>query len=235
MQRKIIKLTCLGIIILLVFEIYVFAKSNKINYVALGDALTLGENPYGEIGYSYSDYIKDYLKENKHLRKYTKEYAKSDNTATLLRERIKNNPKLKKVLRESDLVTMTIGRNDLYNRFDGRDIDVNKILELKKDIEKIEPDIDNLIKEVRKYAKKDLIIIGYYNPIPFLFNISSKDLDKLFAYIDSKYISICREYKCKYISTYELFKNNSYLPNPKSIYPNTKGYKAIADLIIKEM
>ena len=226
--RKIIKLTILGIIILIVFWIYVCAKNNKIYYVVLGDTISTGMNPYGKKDYGYSDYLKDSLK-----IRYYKNYSKENNTTIDIIEDIKYKPKIKKDLRESNLVTLTIGLTDFNNSIENKTIDVNKILDLKDNINKIIPNIDKTLKELRKYAKEKIIIIGYYNPVPFLFNTSAKDLDILFAYIDEEYRKLSEKYDCIYISTYEVFKNNDYLPNPRSIYPNTNGYKEISKLIKK--
>ena len=69
--------------------------------------------------------------------------------------------------------------------------------------------------------------------MPFLFNTSSSDLDTLFAYIDDRMNKITEKYNIKYISLYQLFKNNpSFLPNPSTYYPNTNGYIEIAKKIL---
>ena len=87
-------------------------------------------------------------------------------------------------------------------------------------------------KEVRKYAKDDIIIVGYYNPIPFLFNTSGNDLDELFAYIDDEYNKIANNNNCRYLSMYQLFKKNTnFLPNPADIHPNLDGYQEMANQI----
>jgi len=219
-----------------VFEIYTIGKSNKLYYIPLGDSLAEGQNPYGEIGYGYTDYLKDYLLKNKKLAYYTKEYAKSGYTTENIISDIKNNNKLKKDLRESDLVTISIGANDLLHKLDFGKINVDSLLSLENEVDSIIPNIDNCLAEIRKYAKQKIIIIGYYNPIPFLFNTSGTDLDNLFAYIDEKYIKLSEKYDCEYISLYQLFKKNSkYLPNPSDIHPSIEGYKSITDKIIEEL
>lgn len=233
-KNKLFKYLFLLSIIILVFGIYTIFKTDKLNYVALGDSLAEGMNPYGEIGYSYTDYFSDYLKENNKLRNFTKEYAKSSYKTSDLINDLNINANLKRELRESDLTTISIGANDLLNRINMSELDVKQILKLKNDVKEVIPSIENCIKEVRKYAKQDLIIIGYYNPIPFLFNTSGSDLDTLFAYIDDEYQKIAKKYDCLYISLYQLFKNNSnFLPNPSDIHPNLDGYEAISKEIIK--
>lgn len=234
-MKKSLKIIILLVILLIIFIIYTFFKNDKINYIALGDSLAIGMNSYNEIGYSYTDYLAEYLKENNKLSYYTKKYANSGYRAKDLINQIRLNNKIKKDLRESNLVTVSIGGNDLLDNININDINIKNILKQKQAINKVIPNIEKCIKEIRKYAKQDLIIIGYYNPIPFLFNISGKDLDILFAYIDDEYKKIAEKYKSKYISIYQLFKNNSLvLPNPNNIHPNIEGYKKIFEEIIKE-
>lgn len=234
-MKKNIKYIVLFLIVITIFGIHYFFKNDKINYIALGDSLAEGMNPYGEVGYSYTDYFADYLKDNSRLSYYTKKYTKSGYTTIDVIKELEINSLLKKDLRESDLVTISIGANDFLDSIDTKNLDINNILNLKNKIESILPTLDNCIKEVRKYAKEDMIIIGYYNPIPFLFNTSGNDLDTLFAYIDDEYQKIADKYDCTYISLYQLFKNNSsYLPNPADIHPNLEGYKAISEELIKK-
>ena len=234
MKKKIIKLFSLLLIIILVFEIYTYGKSNKLYYLALGDSLAAGINPYGKIDYGYNDYIKDYLTNKKKLA-YYKNYAKTGYETSNITEDLNNNLKLKNDLRESDIVTISIGANNLLHKIDFKKFEISRIKELKNQIRLIIPDLDKCFNEIRKYAKEEIIIVGYYNPIPFLFNTNSKDLDNIFAYIDDQYKNLAKKYNCKYISFYESFKKHTtYLPNPLDIHPSIEGYKEIADTIINK-
>ena len=226
-MKKYIKYVVLVVLLLLVFGIYTIFKTDQLNYIALGDSLAEGMNPYGELGYSYTDYLADYLKKKNMLSFYTKEYASSGYTTFDLMQEIEMNSTLKKDLRESDLVTVDIGANDLLQQFTFDSIDVQQIKKLKEQVAEIFPKIDECMKNIRKYAKEDIVVIG------FLFNLNGNDLDYLFAYIDSEYQKICKKYQCSYVSIYQLFKNNSsYLPNPNDIHPNLEGYHAISQEII---
>lgn len=228
-MKKYLKYIVIFLIIITVFGIYYLFKDNKLNYIALGDSLAEGMNPYGEIGYGYTDYFADYLKQNNKLSYYTKKYTKSGYTTVDIIKELEINNLLKKDLRESDLVTISIGANDFLHRINLKTLDINEISNLKTIVISILPNIEECIKQIRKYAKEDIIIVGYYNPIPFLFNTSGNDLDVLFAYIDDEYQKIADKYNCDYISLYQLFKkNSSFLPNPADIHPNLDGYKTIA-------
>lgn len=231
-KKKIIKYLVLLILTVCVFGIYSFFKNEKLNYIALGDSLAEGMNPYGEVGYSYADYFADFLKDENRLAYYSKQYTKSGYTTQDITKELTINNNLKRDLRESDIVTVSIGANDFLNSIDLKNLNVNNILELKSTVTAILPNLETCIESIRKYAKEDILIIGYYNPIPFLFNTSGNDLDELFAYIDDEYKQIADKYDCDYISIYQLFKtNSSFLPNPSDIHPNLTGYQTIAEEI----
>ena len=108
-----------------VFIIYKETYKEEYNYVVLGDSLSAGRNPYGVDDYGYTDYVKDYLKKEDKLANYlsyavsgyTTEDVKND--INLNRSIIDNNKSIgiKKALRESDIVTISIGANDFLKDF----------------------------------------------------------------------------------------------------------------------
>lgn len=233
MERRQKLLIMIIAIIVSIYTMYQLFNTNKISYIALGDSLAEGRNPYGEIGYGYTDFIANYLKENNKLKSYTKKYTKSGYKVQDVMDELNNDLELKRDLREADFVTISIGANDFLAKINKNNLDINEISNYKNIVTDIIPNIDICIKEVRKYAKKDLVIVGYYNPIPFLFNTSQKDLDLLFSYIDDGYYKIAKKYNGIYVSNYQLFKNNKdYLPNPLDIHPDIEGYQAIANHVL---
>lgn len=229
-----------------VFLIYLFANDKKMNYIALGDSLAIGQNPYGQIGYGYADYISNYLKRNKLLKFYTKEFAESGDKIDDLLQDVKNNKtiqvddklvNIKSSLRESDLVTISIGANDFISslRLD-KNLDGLEEKNVVQKVDAIIPLLEETLKEIRKYAKKEIIVIGYYNPLPRATMSFGDTVDKLFTYADQAYQKICDRYQITYISVYHSFKNhNDYLPNPFDIHPNAKGYETISNAVIQHL
>lgn len=234
--------------IIAVFVIYKLftSESNKIYYIALGDSVAEGMNPYGEIVYGYPDYIKDYLKEQERLTFYTKEFAKSGYTTENVRYDIENNKtievdgkriNIRQALRESDLVTISIGANDFIKGLTITDVP-SKLINLKeskKEIDAIGFKVKELLKLVKKYAKNQIILVSYYNPLPALKSVKS-EIDELIKYSNNVYEEICNDLNITYVNIFDIFDDNDdYLPNPMDIHPTTKGYKEIAELIIKEI
>lgn len=234
----------ISLVVLVIFLTYLFFNDDCINYVVLGDSLAQGVNPYGEVGYSYTDYISEYLEDNGKLKTFIKGYATSGYTTSDLLDDLHNNREIevdgnhvniRHALRESDLVTISIGANDFLKGINLNDLDLSSTDSYKKRIDNILSDIDLVLCEVRKYAKDDVIVVGYYNPFNRLFLSYRNSLDEIFEYTDIKYKEVCDKYLSSYVSTYSLFKENSdFLPNPFDIHPNLNGYSAIARLIIDD-
>lgn len=235
MIKKHYKIILVIIVCLTIYLIYQHNNKNNINYTALGDGFALGINSFGEADYGYSDYIKDYLVKNEQLNMYTKDFCSKNMSIENLYEAVVTNKKikiknkemnLKQTLRESSLVTMTIGLNDIiYNISVTENMNQYKLTKMLKEIN---VSFDNLITEIRKYYKKDIYVIGYYQTPDQ--NIYIKEgisqLNQIFK--NNKNVI--------YIATTDIFKNtSSYLLNPDSIYPNHHGYKKIATKSLTKM
>lgn len=218
--------------------VYKLTYKEKINYVSLGDFLSTGVNTYGEVGYGYSDYIVDYLNNNDRLNSYVFEFAKKDYSITNIKDDIENNKtvivsgkkvNLNRTLRESDLVTISMGEEQLIrllDQFITKDPYFNKE-KLYSSVDSIVGELDDLFKQIRKYAKKEIFVIGYYNPFPEI-ETYKKELDEIVMYANNELEKISRRYNMHYINIFYVFnKKNEYLPNIVYPYPNTLGYEQI--------
>lgn len=235
MIKKHYKLIVVIIVCLSIFLIYKNNNKNNITYTSLGDGFALGINSYGETDYGYSDYIKDYLIKKEKLNIYTKEFSTKNMSIENLYESIVTNKKIKiknkeinikQTLRESSLVTMSIGLNDIiYNISVTENMNQHK---LKQMMIEINVSLNKLISEIRKYYQKDIYMIGYYQTPDQ--NVYVKEAIKRLNEILNKNKNII------YISTTDIFKDTSqYLLNPDSIYPNYQGYKKIANKVLAKI
>ena len=226
------------ITLLLVYFIYYKFNNHKLNYLALGDSFALGENPYGELTYGYSDFVANYLESKNKLNNYTKDFA--DSTARtsdlykdiIINKRVKINGKianLKKALTDSDIVTISIGANDIINTINQKPeitLSDNKIKEI---LNKNVNDLNQMIKEIKKYNRGKLILVGYYN----LF-IYKEDNYKIFKQLNNKYKQYCQNNNLVYIDVYNKISKEN-IPNPLNIHPSTSGYEIIAKQINKNI
>ena len=215
--------------ILSIFLIFIFAKDNKINYLSIGDTLTRGINSYNLYGNGYNNYVKNYLKRNNLLRTFNCDYY--NNSIVGFESDINNNKTivindkeyyLKKMLRESDLVVISLGMDELAYYFDS---DINNV---NKQFDKMLLNLKDFIKSVRAYAKNKVLFVGYYNPT----NAYNSDIDELFYYIENSLKDMLNQYDIDYIDLYEKVKASNYLDNKNNYHLNSRGYLMIANEII---
>lgn len=245
MKKKKLLVLLVGFIVISIgtFIIYQNTYKDELSYVAIGDSLAAGRNPYGVDDYGYTDYVRDYLKKENKLKSYVS-YAVSGYTTDDVMEDINYNKiitvdnkniGIKKALRESDLVTISIGANDFLRNLNLSSLpsSLSDMETNKNNLDTILNDINNLIKIIKQYAKGDIIVIGYYNPLPSLERYK-ENIDKVIDYIDVKYKEICYNNDVYYIEiSDDISKSIDCLPNPLDIHPNKEGYKIISKEIIK--
>lgn len=245
-MKKYIKLSVLLLSIVLVFVIHnaLKKKSEKYIYIPLGDSIAEGMDAYFVVDYGYPDYIKDYLDKNNRLSFYTKKFSKSGYETKDVKNDIENNKVvevdgkkiyLKEILRESDLVTLTIGANDFIHIINFKDIEGSLNVEsAKKKADEIAKRIEELIILIKQYAKKQIIVTGYFNPYPR--NIEYKEtITELVKYFNNLIEEVCEEQEVNYVDIYDLISNEKALPNPGNIHPSKYGYELIANKIIKSI
>lgn len=225
------KLIVLFSVIFLTFIIYKVNANNLIDYMSIGDSLDLGINSYGNNTYSYHDYLKNYLDNNNLLHKTSFYYSKPNYKIEELLNDIENNKEIiyddktyniKKELREADLITISIGMDELVNKIESN-ITSN-------DIDTLVNNMDLLVSNIKKISSSNIVLIGYYNP--YLDNLK---VNKIFSYINDRYKELANKYKINYIDILNLNSNKEYLPNYKDYHLNSKGYLKIASKIIEKL
>lgn len=234
----------LVLVIIGIFWIYKLNSNNKIYYISLGDSLAAGQNPYGEIGYGYSDYVNKYLKSQNLVEFYSKDFAASGDRIIDLINKIEKNEKvelhdkelrIQTAIEKADVITLSIGANDLFEHAGLNDMNYNleKLSEAEKYLDEISENLDKLIKLIRKYNNKKVILVGYYNPLSPLSSKYTRELEPLFMKVNEEYEKVATKNNCDYIDVYEIFKENpEYLPNPTDIHPSNSGYEVISAQII---
>lgn len=225
------KLIVLFSVIFLTFVIYKVNANNLIDYMSIGDSLDLGINSYGNNTYSYHDYLKNYLDNNNLLHKTSFYYSKNNYKIEELLNDIKNNKEIiyndkayniKKELREADLITISIGMDELINKIESNITS--------SDIDTLINNMDSLVSTIKKISSSNIILIGYYNP--YLDNLK---VSKIFSYINDRYKELASKYKINYIDILNLNSNKECLPNYKDYHLNSKGYLKIASKIIEKL
>lgn len=229
------KILFLGIILLGVFLIYLSTFDRKIFYLSLGDELSVGYNEFNTKDYGYSDYVKEYLEKQKKLEVYVNSYFKKDLRTVDLIEMIEENEKtvingktrmIKNALIKADLVTLSIGNNDIVSKLSLYENYSKK--EIYDYLDSFLIDLENLIKLVKEYCKEEIIFIGFYNTL-------DENTDSYYKYLNDKSKKMMEKYDITYLDIFDSmkkYKNNS-------LYPNKDGYiyigKQIEDILKQEI
>ena len=220
--------------VLMIFAIYYVFNPKEKNYVAIGDFYAKGHTVDNLYDYGYKDYVKELLSKNKRLRKYEDSYVKEEYTIEKLYDDIKNNDfmiknsktiSIKKELREADYITITIGLNDLFNELNIiniEELETKDNKDITKAINKCLKNYQVLLTEIKRYTKKDIIIVPYniYN------NVYYKKVYKTIKTWNIKVEKLAKENKVKTIDTFSIY-------NKENIYPTYKIYKRQAYKIYK--
>lgn len=233
-MKKYLKLLVLMLTCSIIYLIYC-KQDEKLVYTSIGDGFARGISPYGETNYGYSNYISDYLTKEEKLRKSYLDFSSKDMKINDLENMIlinsydNNQNNIKQVLRETDLLTISVGINDLIYQ---TSLDYPKTDSKKRQIlTEIVDNFDKLILEIKKYYKNKIYIVGYYNFYPQ--NSVEKEL---LEELNTKYKQYCKQNNLVFIENNSIeTKLDKYLDNPDSFYPNTAGYKEISSNIILKM
>lgn len=225
------KILTIIIVILSILLIYLGFKDDKIYYLSMGDYLTDGLNPYGTKDYGYSDYVKDYINENDKLEVYVNYANNTKRTIDLIKD-IEDNVKIdvngknktiQNALIKADLVTISIGMNDLLSNVTfNNDFSIN---DLYNKLEEVINDYTILFELMRVYCKEEIVLVGLYDAI------GNNELNEFFDYANKRISQLANSYNINYVNIYEDFKTKDYFINNNK-FPNKLGYEVISRKII---
>lgn len=224
-MKKLLKLLLLIVVCSSVFYIYQNTKNSKYNIVNIGDELSISINSYGIKDYSPVSYYKNELLKTHKKVNINNKYSEYENSILIMLEKIKNDNYLKKILSSSNQVIITLGYNDLIYKLNVSDeLNSSKFYKI---IKEIEQNYNNLIKEIRKYTQKEIIVILYPDTYK-----EDYYLKKGIVYLNQL---LKNNKEITYIDTYDLLNDRKkYFSNPYSYYPNRYGYIEISREIIRK-
>lgn len=232
-------ITIIFIVLITIAIYYVFDPKQK-TYIAMGDFFATGVNADNEYAYGYPDYIRDNYNNERKLKYFDKTYTNNDYTIKEIKKDLSNNDfkivngntiSIKRLLRESDILTITIGINDILkylniNRI--QDLEYKPKQQIDEALTNAKKDLEELIKEINKYAKGKIIFVGYYFP-------GYEEYENTYYTVNNMnymYQNLSSKYNIDYFKTTNLFNKTENIT--KNLYPNYKIYKKIAQNITKK-
>ena len=224
------KIIFIIILFLSCYIVYNLTYDEKFNYLTIGDSLSSGVNIYNIKQYGYSGYVRDYLDNNDKLKSYNNSFTNSDYRITDLIKIIEYNEtkdingkevSLNQLLKNADIITLSIGMNELYYRFKISNVNVYSYMnELLKDMEE-------LLSYINKFNHKKVFVLGYYNIL---------DNQEEINYINTKLKYIVEKEGFEYVDLSNIFDNNPiFFDKSDSFIPNNEGYLKISKIIVEKL
>lgn len=217
---KLKKIFIISILVLSVFLIYLTTMDKKIYFLALGDSFVLNEKG------SYTKLIANYFNEKNILEEYRYEFIEDDLRITDLTRNIEDNKSievngtnktLKNALIKADLITLSIGNEELIYK-----IKTENEIGLYNYIDEMIEDMEKLLKIMREYCKEDIFVLGYLNT-------STNKMDKYVKYANEKLITLTKKYEMQYINLEELKENKN---NFNLLGLTSSGQKKVYEILI---
>ena len=222
MKKQIILTIFIGI--LMAFIIYKITYHEEMNFLALGDGISLGLTAYNVKGYSYNDYLKDYFEDNTILREYISDFASVDETSKSLLNKISNNEvasnnmTIQQAISKAKIITISLGMDEL-----------NNLKTLKsKNISEYLTNMEKIIKMIRNINKNNQVIIIS------LYETSKLSKDNVLK-INSELNNLANKYNLKFVDISDVVMHKEFYMLPNNYYLNYKGHEYISELVKKEI
>lgn len=215
------------IIFISCYFIYNLTIDKKVSYLTLGDTLSKGTNEYGVSNKGYSDYIRDYLKDNDSLKEYNKTFTSNDyRILDIIRilsyNEKKDNYSLNRLIKESDIITISLGMSEIYNKISKNDQNIYTY------IDSLINDYTKIMDYINKFHHQKVIILGYYNVLGIK--------NDIFDYANYNLEKECQKRNFIYIDLSKTMSNNpNYFSKKDTFVPNLEGYQKISQIIVEKI
>lgn len=221
MKYKIFIIILLGTLFTAI--IYFHTDKDNLNVLALGDGISTGMTPYHIEGYDYNDYLIEYLNENNKLENYYKNFNEVDETASSLLNKINNNIenidkkiKIKQAIKEADIITITLGMDELNNYAKKNNLGSTKINGYLNKYEEV-------LKVLRKLNDKSIYLISLYKTSL----VNETKVQK----INESLQNLAKQYNITYLNIEDIVEHQEFFISKKEYYLNYKGQEYIFNKI----
>ncbi|MBC1520589.1 SGNH/GDSL hydrolase family protein [Listeria aquatica] len=222
-------------------------EKTPISLVAMGDSLTEGDGDEKKAG-GYVGILDKSLTKHQEVRSVeTSNHGVSGNRSDQLLKRLKTEPDFQKAVQKANVITMTIGGNDVMKVLQSKllDVKVSDFTKAEENFQKNLTEVFSLIRENNPNAP--IFLVGVYNPYTTYFS-QIKQFDEVITNWNSNSQAFIKQQKNAYfVPIAQLIENrdkkNRDKPNPllsdDYFHPNHTGYEKIAhkldSTIIKEL
>ena len=199
--------------------IYFWTDKDNLNILALGDGISTGMTPYQIEGYNYNDYLKDYLQNKHQLENYYKNFNEIDETASHLLSKINSNLenssktiKIKQAIKEADIITISLGMDELNNYARKNYLGSSKI-------NGFLAKYDEVLKEIRKLNNKKIYLLSLYKT-----NLLN---DTKVTKLNQALLDLSKKYKVTFVDITDITTHKDFFLDTHNYYLNYKGQEFI--------
>lgn len=232
---------------------YEVTEPSRFHYVALGDSLTQGVGDSTGQG-GFVPLLSQSLTNEYGYELTTDNYGVSGNTSQQILKRMKEDPEIGTSLKNAQLMTLTVGGNDL------RKIILDNILELEVDtFDQPQEDYSQRLEEIITLARKDnpdlpIYVLGIYNPFYINFpemtemqtivdnwnqtteeTVSEIDRVYFVPINDLLYLGIDGQGGISEEDSSEVQETNNLLYEEDHFHPNNTGYEIMKEAVMEKI
>lgn len=221
-----------------------------VHFVAVGDSLTEGVGDETGDG-GYVPIVANELKEHYDLSTVQNEnFGVAGERSDQILKRIKKDDDLQTSLASADLISITVGGNDLMQSFQKK-INAKKASAFNGAIKKYDSNIQDIMDEIRELNKEaPIYLVGIYNPYYLNFsnikimqevvdnwNESTKEViaDNQNTFFIPVNDLLYKGYQTANSDSEDNSVKNNLLSDEDSFHPNNTGYHIMAEAIGQEM
>lgn len=220
-------------------------KKQNVNVLALGDSLTQGIGDENSDG--YVSLISQKIRNNDDVKVKTYNYGISGETSIQIDKRVNTNKELQTNINKADVITLTVGGNDLMHILMKKGLKLSKT-DIVEGTDKFENNLSVLIKDIRNYNNNaPIYILGIYNPFSiYLKQIKYMDI-AVKAWNEKSKKTTFENYKTYFVNIDKIMSSpkvkktkkgdieNPLLYKKDHFHPNEKGYRLISKELYKKM
>ncbi|KAB2494425.1 GDSL-type esterase/lipase family protein [Priestia endophytica] len=222
---------------------HAYGSAQDVNYVALGDSLAKGMNPYKTVGKGYSDKLVPLLEQEGRSVAFSKEFAVPGYTTENLLQDLEVNAYSKHEnlfhsVENASLITVQAGANDLLHYIAPHRQHMVSLSnsEWESLLQQTQQNMETILERIRDLnPTSDVYVVGYYFPFSNIDNpFQEQNLkQRVFDLNVALQKAASSQEHVYYVSTENLFSQNrqTYLPNKIDIHPSQQGYDLLAQRI----
>lgn len=224
LRRKYKLILIILISVIIAYFIYIFSLEDSIYLVSIGDGVSSGETAYNIDGISFNDYLREYYDSKNILKNYNSNFSEKNYKIKDLLSDLENNKLdkesnlyIKQILHKGDIITISIGEDELTKLSMTKDLDEVYLKEFISNY-------DKLLSILKEVTEAKIVIVGLYE---------NNYLNKTKVIIaNSEIANLAEKYEAIFINVSDLMLNKDYYLNKNSYYFSYRGHEAIAEIII---